>query len=301
MRAPTGRAITRRIPEYYLYGEARRRVPERFVHVETIEARSAGHHWKIEPHLHRSMHQIVLVSHGRGMARAEGRVAHFEPPALTLAPTGAVHGYEFEPGTLGFVVSFAEELLADLSRRDAAVARLFAAPQTLEMPNDSPDTAAVMRTTRALARAHAASGSGSALALEGWLSVLLAHVLRLSQVLLAPPDASLSRSRQLLARFRSLIEAEFRSNLSIPKYAQALRVSEVRLRNACLRAAGQPPIQLVHARILLEAKRQLVYTVMPVTEVAYTLGFDDPTYFTRFFTRRVGVSPRQYRSCGVQL
>jgi AraC family transcriptional regulator, transcriptional activator of pobA len=294
------RAALRRIPEYFLYGEARRGVPGRFVHVETIEARSARHQWKIEPHLHRSLHQIVLVSHGRGIARAEGGVAHFQPPALTIAPAGAVHGYEFEPGTLGFVVSFADELLADLARREAAVARLFAAPQTLEMPGGARETLGLMRAAQALAREHALRGAGSALGLEGWLSVLLGQALRLSQELLRPADASLSRSRQLVTRFRNLIESGFRSNLSIPEYARALRVSEARLRSACLSAAGQPPIQLLHARILLEAKRQLVYTVAPVTEVAYTLGFDDPAYFTRFFTRRVGVCPRRYRSRGLQ-
>jgi AraC family transcriptional regulator, transcriptional activator of pobA len=290
----------RRIPEYFLYGEARRGVPERFVHVETIEARSARHRWKIEPHLHRSMHQIVLVLQGRGIARAEGGVEHFQPPALTVAPAGAVHGYEFEPGTLGFVVTFAEELLADLARREPAVARLFAAPQTLEIPADTREAAALLRATRALAREHALHGAASALALEGWLSVLLGHIVRLSQALLRPADTSLSRSRQLVTRFRNLIESGFRSSLSIPQYARALRVSEARLRNACLSAAGQPPIQLLHARILLEAKRQLVYTVAPVTEVAYTLGFDDPAYFTRFFTRRVGICPRRYRARGLQ-
>ncbi len=294
------RAALRRIPEYFLYGEARRGVPGRFVHVETIEARGARHHWRIEPHLHRSMHQMVLVLHGRGIARAEGGVDHFEPPALTIAPAGAVHGYEFEPDTLGFVVTFADELLADLARREAAVARLFAAPHTLEMPADARETAAVMRVTRALAREHALHGAGNTLALEGWLSVLLGLIVRISQALLRPADTSLTRSRQLVTRFRNLIESGFRSNLSIPQYARALRVSQARLRNACLSAAGQPPIQLVHARVLLEAKRQLVYTVAPVTEVAYTLGFDDPAYFTRFFTRRVGICPRRYRSRGLQ-
>jgi AraC family transcriptional regulator, transcriptional activator of pobA len=295
------RATLRRIPDYFLYGEARRGIPGRFVHVETIEARSARHHWKIDPHLHRCMHQMVLVAHGRGIARAEGAIAHFQPPALALAPAGAVHGYEFEPGTQGFVVSFAEELLLDLARRDAALARLFAAPQTLEMPGGSPQATALLRAARALAREHSLPGTGSALLLEGWLCVLLAHALQASQPLLRPVDASLSRSRELVTRFRGLIESGFRSNRSIPEYARALRVSEARLRNACLSAAGQPPVHLVHARLLLEAKRRLVYTAMPVAEIAYALGFDDPAYFTRFFTRRAGLSPRGYRAQGLQV
>ena len=55
-------------------------------------------------------------------------------------------------------------------------------------------------------------------------------------------------------------------------------------------------MQLVHARIVLEAKRQLRYTSVAVSEIAYALGFDDPAYFTRFFSRRTGLSPRAFRA-----
>ena len=62
----------------------------------------------------------------------------------------------------------------------------------------------------------------------------------------------------------------------------------------------QPPIQLLHARILLEAKRQLVYTPLPIAEIAYRLGFTEPAYFSRFFSQRVGMSPRRYRVSGMR-
>ncbi|MGB6451607.1 MAG: helix-turn-helix domain-containing protein [Steroidobacteraceae bacterium] len=295
------RAAILRIPDYFLYGEAPRQVAERFLHVETIEARSARHHWKIDPHLHHSLHQVLLVSHGRGVASAEGAVSHFRPPALTFVPAETVHGFEFEPGTLGFVVTFSEGLLRDLMARESALTRLFITPLTLEMPERSPATIALMRAVRGLAHEHVQASPGRMLALEGWLSIVLASAMGVSQALTQSTSASLWRSRQLVARFRALIESGFRSSHTIPDYARALRASESRLRNACLTATGQPPIQLLHTRILLEAKRQLVYTVMPVAEIAYRLGFDDPAYFSRFFTRRAGVSPRAYRSRGAEL
>jgi AraC family transcriptional regulator, transcriptional activator of pobA len=295
------RAASLRIPDYFLYGEAPREVSERFLHVETIEARSARHHWKIDPHLHHSLHQVLLVSHGRGVASAEGTVSHFRPPALTFVPADTVHGFEFEPGTLGFVVTFSDGLLRGLMGREAALAQLFIAPLTLEMPDRAPATLALIRAVRGLALEHVQAAPGRMLALEGWLSIALAGAMGVSQALTQPASASLSRSRQLVARFRTLIESGFRSSHTIPDYARALRVSETRLRNACLSTTGQPPIQLLHTRIVLEAKRQLVYTVMPVAEIAYTLGFDDPAYFSRFFTRRAGISPRSYRTRGAEL
>jgi len=291
------RAAIRRIPDYSLYGETPQDHAEHLLHVETIEARSARYHWRIDPHLHRSLHQLVLVLRGHGIARAETAVAHFQPPALMVVPAGTVHGFEFEPGTLGFVVTLSEEPLREADRREPAVAQLFAVPVTLEL-SDAPALVPLMRAVRALAHEHAQAAPGRALALEGWLAILLASALRVSNSHAQPTDALLPQNRELVSRYRVLIEAGFRSGRSMSDYARTLHVSEARLRNACLGARGQPPIQLLHARVLLEAKRQLIYTALPVAEIAYGLGFDDPAYFTRFFTRRAGVCPRTYRARG---
>lgn len=289
------RAPRKRIANYFLYGEAPRSHDERTLHVETIEARSLRHHWKIDPHRHGSLHQLIIVLRGRGVALAEGSVSHFSPPAVIRIPAGAVHGFEFEPGTLGFVVTLSTELLQDLSRREPALAGVFAEPETMDLPRGQPFAAELVRVARQLAREHRHATTGRALLLEGLVAVLLGNLMRLTRTIEqgdVPPD----QHRQLVARFRALVESEFRRNIPIPDYARALQVPESRLRNACLSATGQPPIHLVHGRVLLEAKRQLFYTSNPVSEIAYALGFDDPAYFTRFFTRRAGQSPRAFRS-----
>ncbi|HWG75782.1 MAG TPA: helix-turn-helix domain-containing protein [Steroidobacteraceae bacterium] len=295
------RTQVRRIPDYFLYGETPQDPAERLLHVETIEARSARYHWRIDPHVHCSLHQLVLVLRGHGIARAETAVTHFQLPTLTIVPAGTVHGFEFEPGTLGFVVTLSEEPLTDASRRDPAVAELFTAPAMREFAEHA-SSITLVRAVRALAHEHAHAAPGRSLALDGWLAVLLACALRVcnSNSHARPTQALPPRNRELVSRFRDLIEAGFRSGRSLPDYARALHVSEARLRNACLGAGGQPPIQLLHARVLLEAKRQLIYTSLPIAEIAYGLGFDDPAYFTRFFTRRAGVCPRTYRSQGAR-
>ena len=294
------RAAQQRIPSYFLYGEAARAHDERTLHVESIEQRSSRHRWKIDAHRHRALHQLVLVLKGRGVAVAESSVSHFSPPALCIVPAGTVHGFEFEPGTLGSVVTIADELLQELARREPALTVLFKDPFTLELQAGSATTAELLRTARLLAREHAQGAAARGLALEGCLALLLARVLGLTSATERAVDTPLGRHRQLVARFRAAIESGFRDNRSIPEYAKSLQVSESSLRNACLKATGQPPIHLVHARLLLEAKRQLYYTARPVSEIAYELGFDDAAYFTRFFTRRAGISPRAFRARGPQ-
>jgi AraC family transcriptional activator of pobA len=289
---------SRKIPAYVLYGEAPQRIAGPMLHIETIEARSAGHHWKIEPHLHHVLHQMMFVLWGRGVVLADGKRSQYRPPAIVLIPAGAVHGFEFEPGTKGHVISVSDDLLRGLAQREAGVTALFAQPSTVEMQAGLLHATDLAQSVRMLAREFARPDAGDGLALHGWLEVLLGNLLRLTRGLPNPADPVVGQRRQLMARFSELLERRFRDNQSVSDFARALHVSESRLRSVCLASTGQSPIQLIHARILLEAKRQLHYTSNPVSEIAYALGFEDPAYFTRFFSRLAGASPRAFRSKG---
>jgi AraC family transcriptional activator of pobA len=111
------------------------------------------------------------------------------------------------------------------------------------------------------------------------------------------PDAGrpAGADAELAARYRALVEANFTKPLRISEYAERLRVSHERLRQACVRSTASSPLDLLNARRLLEAKRSLLYTNMSVSLIAEHCGFDDPAYFSRFFARATGKSPLQYR------
>jgi AraC family transcriptional activator of pobA len=293
----TTTAIDTRVPSFFLYGEAPHKYDERTLHVEPIAFRSAPQRWKINPHVHRTLHQLIFVVRGRGIALAEGGAAQYCSPALVVVPAGTVHGFEFEPGTLGFVASLSDDLLRDVARREPGIAAFFLGPATLELEADALRATDLEQSFVMFAREFHESAAGHELALEGLLEVILANALRLSRSWTESADSALSRRRLLVAGFRELIENEFRRNRSVADYASALNVSESRLRSACVSVTKLSPIQIVHARILLEAKRQLLYTSQTVSEIAYALGFDDPAYFTRFFSQRTGTSPRAFRTC----
>jgi AraC family transcriptional activator of pobA len=288
----------RRIPIYLLYGEAPQRISAPMLHIETIEARSAGHHWKIEPHVHHVLHQVLLVLRGRGVVMADGQCAQYRPPAVVLTPAGAVHGFEFEPGTRGYVISVSVELMRGLAQHERAVAALFAQPAMVELKPTELAATDLAQGVRMLAREFARPEARDGLALRGCLEVLLGNLLRLVRALPNPADPVAGKRRQLMARFNELVECRFRDNPGVAELARELHVSASRLRSVCLASTGQSPLQLIHARVLLEAKRQLHYTNNPVGEVARALGFDDPAYFTRFFTRLAGESPRAFRQRG---
>ena len=295
-KSVTTTATAKPIPSFFLYGEAPRGYDERTLHIETIKSRSARHHWKIEPHVHRTLHQLVFVERGAGISLAESNVAEYRPPALIVVPAGTVHGFVFEPETRGFVVSMTDDLPREIAHREPGVGSLFENPATLEFQAELLRASRLRRSFAMFANEFACPAPGRSLALDGLLEVILANVLRLSHTAAESITSAAGRHRQVVARFRDLIERDFRKNRPVADYAGALNVSESRLRNACLSVTAQSPIQMIHTRILLEAKRELVHTSTPVSEIAYALGFDDPAYFTRFFSQRTGLAPRAFRA-----
>lgn len=99
----------------------------------------------------------------------------------------------------------------------------------------------------------------------------------------------------LVREFNYLVEMHFRAKHSVSQYAELLNKSPKSLTNLFSQSGQKNPLQLIQDRILLEARRQLLYTDKIVKEIAYELGFDDIQTFSRFFKTKEGVSPREYR------
>ena len=282
------------IPRFFLYGEAAASAGERFVHIESVERRSRPHNWTIRPHAHADLHHVFLIRSGRGEMQACGRRFAFEGPALLLVPAGEVHGFRFEAETGGHVVTFVEHLLRHYGRREPALEALFADAGCLALTADLIERLELDRLPREIERELDAAEPAREMAVEALLLRLLVGVVRLARLPAGPALAPGPRAA-LVARFRALVDREFRSGWPVTRYAGALGVTPGRLRAACIEITGRPSIELLHDRLILEAKRNLTYTDMTVAEVAYDLGFDDPAYFSRFFTGRTGLTPSRYR------
>jgi AraC family transcriptional activator of pobA len=97
-------------------------------------------------------------------------------------------------------------------------------------------------------------------------------------------------------KFKDLIEIHYSNRLSITDYANLLHTSSKTLTTITKKLVAKAPSQLINERILLEAKRLLKFTNLHINEVAYRLGFDDDSYFVKYFKRNIGMSPKAYRS-----
>jgi AraC family transcriptional activator of pobA len=100
----------------------------------------------------------------------------------------------------------------------------------------------------------------------------------------------------VVERFRGLVEREFTRVHSVSAYARLIGVSPRHLSFRCRGALGESAGEVVRERIMLEARRLLLYTDLPVSRIGMRLGFDDPAYFARFFRRAAGESPTRFRA-----
>jgi len=98
-----------------------------------------------------------------------------------------------------------------------------------------------------------------------------------------------------LRRFRLLIEAHYLKHWPVARYARQLAVSESSLNRLCQDLTGGTAFDVVQQRVLLEARRRLMYVPGSVAMIAEELGFKDPAYFCRFFRRHTGLSPTAFR------
>jgi AraC family transcriptional regulator, transcriptional activator of pobA len=259
-----------------------------------LEDRSRPSGWNIRPHAHHDLHHVLYIMTGGGDMRAEQRSDGFVAPALLLVPARAIHGFTWHPETTGRVLTLSAAYAEELFLRAPVLRGLFGAPGQIAIAEGTPQVQALDDALTRLSRELNWTAPGHAAAVEALLVAFLVEVLRLAQGA-GEQEAAPGRQAELVARFRHLLEAEFRNGLKLERYAARLHVSLPQLRAACLQIAHCPPGRLLQDRLILEAKRALLYSNMSIAEVAYALGLSDPAYFSRLFLKAMGKSPRAFR------
>jgi AraC family transcriptional activator of pobA len=289
------------IPRYWLYGEPPAMPELRFVHIETIPERMRLYNWEVCPHRHDGLSHALLVTEGGGRLTADGVEVAFRAPALITVPAQVVHGFRFDPGTDGHVLTMSEGFLAGVlaAAPEADLREAPALPQAWDLNAGSDEAASLDRCFAEIRREFRAHHIGRASAISAQVMLLLVATARLAadrrRDEAGRDGQGLSPDLRLLARLRPMIDERFSQHWPVERYAAALGVTPGRLNAARRRITGLSTLQLVHARLMLEARRSLIYTSHGMAEIGYALGFEDPAYFSRFFTKREGRSPQAFR------
>ena len=286
--------MTEKIPSYGLYGEADGEKAEFWVHAESILSRSRLHNWEIQPHRHEALFQILHIRNGSGEAFLDAGWNRLTAGSVVTVPARQNHGFRFSSDIDGVVITFMTSRLPSASAGTSRFRQWLSRPRLLQLDPAHSDSAYLGDTLQRIERELADGRFGHADLLESLLATTLLLLFRQATGPETGTDAA-SRDQHRFEQLKSLINDNFRSHQPINSYAVQLGLSASHL-NRIVRQIGQTSVgQLISDRIITESKRHLLFTGMTVQQVADSLGFADPAYFSRFFTRHVGLAPRHYR------
>ncbi|ETZ20971.1 AraC family transcriptional regulator [Pedobacter sp. V48] len=105
----------------------------------------------------------------------------------------------------------------------------------------------------------------------------------------------------IIREFNYLVEGHFSKHHDVAFYASKLNKSPKTLSNLFSVISERAPLNIIHDRIMVHARRQINYTNLSIKEIAYELGYEDIQTFSRFFKNKEGISPIQYREKFSQL
>lgn len=237
---------------------------------------------------------LVVLQSGRLDLRPKGDEAKHlaDGPRILWQPDGGGNELLAEGGTRATLLALPAVTVGSAlpaTPMGEQMARTFRQTLSLRYEQDDDRIAPLLD---GLATERAANDAGAEFAETHYIALLLVQLWRMARADLIAHG----RAPQGLAeRFVTLAGQRLRDHLKVGDYAAMLGVSRDRLGTAVQRATGVSPQGYLHQLLIREARGLLANTGMPVGQVAFRLGFADPAYFTRFFTRLTGNTPARFR------
>jgi AraC-like DNA-binding protein len=99
--------------------------------------------------------------------------------------------------------------------------------------------------------------------------------------------------------FLLLLENHYKEEKAVDFYADRLNITSKRLNQILKAKLGKTIRQLLHERIMIEAKHQVIVSKQAIKEISYNLGFEDRSYFSRFFKKMTGQTPEEFHKQAV--
>jgi AraC family transcriptional regulator, transcriptional activator of pobA len=287
--------MTTLIPTFSLYGEEPTGVSREYLHIEEISARSAARNWQIDTHTHNGLLQLLFVFSGTARVRLDSAEREHESSIAVIIPPGVIHAFKFMPQTAGYVLTLDASGLAGESEDGTQMFSILKGKaDVIVLEDEGSCSAKRIRGLLEQIEAEFRTPGPASTRLQVWL--VRALLLLLVRAQLQTEISSDERTPGLMDRFREQVEAHYAEHWPIERYAKILNLTESRLNRLSQKSFGLSAFALTQERLLLEARRKLIYTSTPISQLAYELGFSEPAYFCRFFKKQTGLTPSAFRS-----
>jgi AraC family transcriptional regulator, transcriptional activator of pobA len=287
-----------KLPVYRILDFTAARALSHGFHVVDLQTHLQKHAFVQAPHKHDS-YLLLHIQSGSGSHTIDFTTYEVKPNCVFFLTPGQVHAWQLTDDTQGTLLFFTPEFYqSGMSPEDLRSYPFFRAWQYPPvLYTTAPALVPVQRLITAILQEYATAQPLQSNALRAYLHLLLIQLTRLYPVAPALPGSS-SWPFQLYL-LETLVEEHYRQHRPVSFYANELHLSAKHLNDLCRQNLGKSTTHLLQERLVLEAKRLLIHSPhLNIAQIAQILGFEDNSYFSRFFKKEVGLTPEQFRRQG---
>jgi AraC-like DNA-binding protein len=243
------------------------------------------------PHRH-NFYTVCLVIKGNGVHVIDFEKIDIKPDRLFFIKPEQVHFWQISPGSKLAIIQFSVDYLARLFNPDTIPAIHSALKQYIDLKTE--ESGLIYSIISKIDTENNKNDLNSDKIIQAQIFIILAEIERLSRI--ETVQKSKGNKIEILNNFKRLLNANYKEITTISWYAKLLNITPNWLNIIIKETTGSTANELMHKRILLEAKRLLINKNTDITQIAYELGFKDASYFARFFKKSTGISPSGFRS-----
>jgi AraC family transcriptional activator of pobA len=261
-------------------------------YVQRLETHLAQFPAVSKPHAH-SFYLLLYITQGSGSHTIDAHTHALRAGSLFFLAPGQVHAWQLSADAQGYIVFFS----AAFYQRQYPAARLAAYPFFDPAQRPVLYLPAAQNEIEPLFASMLAEKQQAAPNEHDVVGAYLFLALELASRAYAPPAAAPppAHAQEQVRAFTHLLDQHFRQHKTVRFYAQQLHLTPNHLNAVCRRLLAKTASDLIHARVIAEAQRLLRHSAQTVAQVAAALGFDDTSYFSRYFRKYVGQPPEAFR------
>ncbi len=259
--------------------------PEPGIRIATLPSLAAQGRWRLDGLRAQGSHGYFWITRGQAQITVRSHTRGAGTNVLIYVPSGHVHGVALGKNIQGYAVWMHQDLPVPAPDHTVMIkaASIFEQGQ-------------ITSYFEAIAQEDLSRGPGTDHATESWMTLLNVWIDRHQSRNDWQNGALDTGGTRLVNRFLERLERDFARGVAVADLAATLGVTPTHLSRVCRDYLGKPASGLLHDRIILQAKLNLLLEHSSITDIAAGLGIATPAYFSRLFKQQTGRTPGQFRT-----
>lgn len=277
-----------------LYGQDRIEFAKGLIFVYPFGVIGKEHNNNVRSHAHNNQFQIFMIIEGETNLLYNNEKIHIKGPSFITVPKNTDHGFEHLTELNGWIISLSDGVLEHMIKREAEVIEAIEIFQVTKIVVGE-YSEEIFKTMLNCIHEYHSSKLGRLLMLEYLVGQLIVQLRRLPQSLQHKLYNANHSSIIYYRRFTQLIRESTSYKKTIEEYASELKIASGHLSRICNAIAFKSPREIIMDYYITQAQLLISDVEKSIAEVCYTLGFEDPSYFSRIFKRKTGLTPNEFR------